>query len=204
MARTQTADKTDINFADDTPALPSLPGANARRKKLEAMLRVDHAGEHGAVRIYEGQLAVLDGRPSTARSADLIRHMAAQEDHHLETFNKLLSERKVRPTLLSPVWHVAGFTLGAATALMGEKAAMACTAAVEEAIDEHYAEQSKLLSEDENEAELKEIIDQFREEELEHRQTALDEGAEQAPAYPLMSAVIKLGCKAAIKISERI
>ena len=106
------------------------------------MIRVDHAGEYGAVRIYEGQLAVLEARTGSRDAAATIRKMAQQEQHHLETFDKLIVERRVRPTALEPIWRIAGFALGAATALMGEKAAMACTAAVEEVIDEHYARRS--------------------------------------------------------------
>lgn len=174
---------------------PRAPGAPL---DTDAMIRVDHAGEYGAVRIYQGQLAVLRHGPA----ADTIRHMAAQEEHHLKTFDRLVNERKVRPTALEPVWRVAGFALGAATALMGEKAAFACTAAVEEVIDEHYAAQVAAL-EGKDEA-LKATVEQFRLEEVEHRDTALEHGAEQAPAYRLLSAAIKAGCRAAIKLSERI
>jgi len=162
------------------------------------MIRVDHAGEYGAVRIYEGQLAVLGGRAS----ADTIRHMAAQERHHLETFDRMVNARRVRPTALEPVWRVAGFALGAATALMGEKAAFACTAAVEEAIDDHYAGQIAAL--EGSDPALAETVAQFRAEEAQHRQTALDHGAEQAPAYPLLRAAIKAGCRVAIRLSEKI
>ncbi|NWG45541.1 MAG: demethoxyubiquinone hydroxylase family protein [Alphaproteobacteria bacterium] len=181
---------------------PARPGETAPRQRRAAMLRVDHAGEHGAVRIYEGQLAVLGQSPATARSAALVRKMAAQEEAHLATFDRLLGEERVRPTLLAPVWHVAGFALGAATALIGEKAAMACTAAVEEAIDDHYAAQSAELGAEGGA--LKDTIDRFRADEAEHRQTALAEGAERAPAYPLMSALIRAGCRAAIRLSERV
>jgi 3-demethoxyubiquinol 3-hydroxylase len=164
----------------------------------EAMIRVDHAGEYGAVRIYEGQLAVLRGRAS----ADIIRHMADQEQHHLKTFDRLVNERRVRPTALEPVWRVAGYALGAATALMGEKAAFACTAAVEEAIDDHYARQIADLGE--RDPDLKRTVEEFRADEAQHRQTALDHGAEQAPGYRLLSEAIKAGCRLAIKLSERI
>src|SRR5450432_3889751 len=119
-------------------AKPTAPGA---APDIDAMIRVDHAGEYGAVRIYEGQLAVLKGRASEAT----IRHMAEQEQQHLKAFDTLINQRRVRPTALEPVWRIAGFALGAATALMGEKAAFACTAAVEEAIDEHYASQIEAL-----------------------------------------------------------
>lgn len=174
---------------------PAAPGAAL---DTDAMIRVDHAGEYGAVRIYEGQLAVLKNGPA----ADLIRHMAQQEERHLKTFDRLINERKVRPTALEPVWRVAGFALGAATALMGEKAAFACTAAVEEVIDEHYAGQVAAL--DGKDDSLKATVEEFRAEEAEHRDTALQNGAEQAPAYPLLSAAIKAGCRVAIKLSERI
>jgi len=162
------------------------------------MIRVDHAGEYGAVRIYEGQLAVLGKRGS----AELIRHMAEQEQRHLKTFDRLVNERKVRPTALEPLWRVAGYALGMGTALMGEKAAFACTAAVEEAIDEHYASQIAELGE--RDPELKRTVEDFRADEAQHRQVALDHGAEQAPGYKLLSEAIKVGCRMAIKLSEKI
>jgi ubiquinone biosynthesis monooxygenase Coq7 len=165
---------------------------------LERTIRVDHAGEYGAKRIYEGQLAVL-GR---TKYGPLIEHMKAQEQVHLDTFSRLIGERRVRPTALLPFWHVAGFALGAATALLGHRGAMACTVAVEEAIDEHYRAQEDTLGDDE--AELRADIARFRAEELEHRDTGLEHEAEQAPAYRLLSAAIKTGCKVAIKISERV
>ena len=174
---------------------PKAPGAAT---DIESMIRVDHAGEYGAVRIYEGQLAVLKGRAS----AETIRHMAEQEQRHLKTFDRLVNERRVRPTALEPVWRVAGFALGAATALMGEKAAFACTAAVEEAIDEHYASQIEALGE--KDPAFKKTAEDFRADEAAHHQTALDNGAEQAPGYRLMSSAIKAGCRMAIKLSEKI
>jgi ubiquinone biosynthesis monooxygenase Coq7 len=176
-------------------AKPKAPGAAL---DTDAMIRVDHAGEYGAVRIYEGQLVIL-GRKA---SGDLIRHMAEQEQHHLQTFDRLVNERRVRPTALEPVWRVAGFALGAATALMGEKAAFACTAAVEEAIDEHYAAQIEALGT--SDPDLKKTVEDFRADEAAHRQTALDNGAEQAPGYKLLSEAIKAGCRVAIKLSEKI
>src|ERR1700753_2374490 len=121
-------------------AKPPAPGSPV---DIEAMIRVDHAGEYGAVRIYEGQLAVLKRRKRA--SVETIPHMADQEQRHLKTFDKLVNERRVRPTALEPVWRMAGFALGAVTAAMGEKAAFACTAAVEEVIDEHYASQVAAL-----------------------------------------------------------
>jgi ubiquinone biosynthesis monooxygenase Coq7 len=176
-------------------AKPTAPGAPL---DIDAMIRVDHAGEYGAVRIYQGQLAVL----KHGAAADTIRHMAAQEERHLKAFDKLVNERKVRPTALEPVWRVAGFALGAATALMGEKAAFACTAAVEEVIDEHYAGQVAAL-EGKDDA-LQATVAEFRAEEAEHRETALENGAEQATGYKLLSEAIKAGCRVAIKLSERI
>jgi len=175
-----------------------LPGDRARRAELARMIRVDHAGEYGAKRIYQGQLAVLGRGPK----GDLIRHMQAQEQVHLDTFAAMIARRRVRPTALLPFWHLAGFALGAATALLGERAAMACTVAVEEAIDEHYAAQAASLGEDE--AELREVIERFREEELEHRDIGLAHEAEQAPGYRLLSAAIKAGCRVAIAASERV
>jgi ubiquinone biosynthesis monooxygenase Coq7 len=175
-----------------------LPGDPTAREVVERTIRVDHAGEYGAKRIYEGQLAVL-GR---TKYGPVIEHMKAQEQVHLDTFSRLIGERRVRPTALLPFWHVAGFALGAATALLGHRGAMACTVAVEEAIDEHYRAQEDILGDDE--AELRAEIARFRAEELEHRDTGLEHEAEQAPAYRLLSAAIKTGCKIAIKISERV
>lgn len=174
---------------------PRAPGAAL---DTEAMIRVDHAGEYGAVRIYEGQLAILGKRNSAAA----IRHMAEQEQRHLKEFDRLVNARKVRPTALEPLWRVAGFALGAGTALLGEKAAFACTAAVEEVIDAHYASQIAAL--DDKDPELKATVEDFRADEAQHRQVALDHGAEQAPGYRLLSEVIKAGCRVAIKLSEKI
>ena len=178
----------------------ALPGDPQGAARIARMIRVDQAGEYGAKRIYEGQLAVL-GRSA---SAPAIRHMHAQELRHLETFDRLVADRRVRPTALQPLWHVAGFALGAATALMGEKAAMACTVAVEEVIDQHYAGQAEQLDGEDAEAPLRQTIEEFRAEELEHRDTALAQGAEDAPAYPLLSAAIKGGSRLAIWLSERV
>ena len=175
-----------------------LPGDMSAREEIERMIRVDHAGEYGAKRIYQGQLAVL-GRGD---KGDILRHMQAQEQVHLDTFSALIADRRVRPTALLPLWHIAGFALGAVTAAIGERAAMACTVAVEEAIDEHYSAQSAALGPDE--AELAATIEKFRAEELEHRDIGLAHEAELAPAYALLSRVIKAGCKVAIAISERV
>jgi ubiquinone biosynthesis monooxygenase Coq7 len=178
---------------------PAFPGTQTP-DNIEAMIRVDHAGEYGAVRIYEGQLAVLGARGSKAGVA--IRHMAEQEQRHLKVFDKLVNERCVRPTALGPVWQVAGFALGAATALLGEKAAMACTAAVETVIDEHYSAQLARLGD--KDTELKKTVEEFRAEEITHRDLAIAHGAEEAPGYRLLSEGIKAGCRLAIALSEKI
>ena len=175
-----------------------LPGDLSRSDLVERFIRVNHAGEFGAKRIYEGQLAVL----KNTKDAAVIEHMKDQELHHLETFEKLIVERKVRPTVLHPLWNVAGFALGVGTALLGPKAAMACTVAVEEVIDEHYADQAAQLTEDEGE--LRETINRFRDEELEHRDTAIDLGGETTPGYPVLRRTIRAGSKLAIWLSERL
>ncbi|MFN9781029.1 MAG: demethoxyubiquinone hydroxylase family protein [Alphaproteobacteria bacterium] len=181
-------------------ASPRHMGPDAAQRNLARMLRVDHAGEHGAVQIYRGQLAVL----GHTASGHTIRHMEEQEKAHLQTFDRLIVEHGVRPTVLSPFWHVAGFALGAATALMGEKAAMACTAAVEEVIDEHYAQQIAALETDGAPSQaLKETLESFRADEIAHRDTALSHGAEETPGYGLLSGAIKAGCRLAIRLSER-
>lgn len=176
-----------------------LPGDPDRRERLERILRVDLAGEYGARRIYEGQLAVL----GQSRSAPTIREMWEQEAKHLDYFEKALPKHRVRPTALQPAWHVAGFALGAVTALMGEKAAMACTVAVEEVIDEHYARQAEQLADEGEEGELKQAILEFREDEIEHRNTGLAHGAEETVAYGGLTSVIKAGSRLAIWLSER-
>jgi ubiquinone biosynthesis monooxygenase Coq7 len=176
----------------------STTQAATPRRYLEQVIRVDHAGEYGAKRIYQGQLAVLKG----TKHEPTIRHMQEQEQAHLDTFSRLIAERRVRPTALLPLWHVAGFALGAATAAMGPRAAMACTVAVEEAIDEHYQAQEATLGEDE--AQLKADIARFRAEELEHRDIGLANEAELTPGYRLLSSAIKLGCKLAIRVAERV
>jgi ubiquinone biosynthesis monooxygenase Coq7 len=180
-----------------------LPGDLAPREAIRRMIRVDHAGEYGAARIYEGQIAVL-GR---SRAAPAIRRMAAQEKRHLEAFDRLVVERRVRPTLLSPLWHVAGYALGAATALLGERAAMACTVAVEEVIDEHYGRQSASLAAlppEHADPELAAAVEEFRADELEHRDTGIAHGAQDLPGYGLLSAAVKTGSRLAIWLSTRI
>jgi ubiquinone biosynthesis monooxygenase Coq7 len=166
-----------------------------------AMIRVDQAGEYGATRIYAGQLAVMGDR--AAHSGE-IRAMAEQEAGHLAEFDKLMANRGVRPTALQPLWAAAGYALGAATALIGPEAAMACTAAVEEEIDAHYTRQLERLEADGDDPELAEMIDKFRADERAHRDAAYAAGAERAPAFPLLAGAIRLGCRAAIRLSERI
>ncbi len=172
---------------------------NDHDESTDSMIRVNQAGEYGAKQIYAGQLAIMGNRTPAARS---IAHMAEQEERHLQFFNDMIKERGVRPTLLQPFWEKAGFALGAVTAAIGPEAAMACTVAVETEIDNHYQEQLEQLGD--SDPALSEKIEEFRQEELEHKETALSEGAEQAPAYPLMSAAIRLGCKVAIGLSKRI
>lgn len=165
---------------------------------LHAMIRVNQAGEYGATRIYAGQLAVLKGTPSETA----ITEMAAQEAEHLKQFNRLIIEHKVRPTLLNPLWHVGGYALGALTALLGEKAAHACTIAVEEVIDDHYKDQLAQLPD--KDAPLPRLIEQCRQEELAHKETAIDLGGHEAPAYALLTAAVKAVSRTAIWLSSRI
>ena len=170
-----------------------------RKHPSSAMVRVDQAGEYGAIRIYAGQLAVLGDRHPAARS---IHHMAQQEERHRAFFDRMIVERGVRPTVLQPIWKVAGFALGAVTAAIGPKAAMACTAAVETEIDRHYRDQLDELGD--SDPELSAAVADFRAEELEHKEAALAAGAESAPGYPLLSFAIRAGCRAAIALSKRI
>ncbi len=169
------------------------------RPDAESMLRVDQAGEYGATRIYAGQLSVLGQDRQAGR---VIARMAQQEERHLARFNALMAERGVRPTALQPVWKVAGFALGAVTALMSERAAMACTDAVETEIDRHYGRQLAELGD--SDPELAADIAAFRAEELEHRDTAREHGAAETIGYPLLSAAIRAGCRLAIGLSKRI
>ena len=170
--------------------------------RRQEMLRVDHAGEYGAVAIYRGQLAVFERQHGKERIIGQLKGMAAEEQDHLDAFDKMLAAGHVRPTALSPVWNAAGFALGAATALLGEKAAHACTEAVETVIEEHYAAQ---IAEVQTERpELAADLSRFRDEELSHKDQAVAEGALDAPGYPLLAGLIRAGCRAAIKISERI
>ncbi len=177
----------------------NLTTATQRERAIKRMIRVNQAGEFGAKRIYAGQLAVMGDRTPAARS---IAHMAEQEERHLNAFDKMMAERGVRPTALHPIWSVAGFTLGAVSAAISPEAAMACTVAVETEIDRHYSEQLAEIGE--SDPELSAMIADFQADEQEHKATALAEGAERAPAYPLMSALVRMGCRTAIAVSKHI
>ena len=178
--------------------IPPKPGRGAAAARLAEILRVDHAGELAAVQIYRGQQAVMGRAPAARHFAEMER----QEAEHLARFDRLLTERRVRPTAFAPVWRLAGFALGAGTALLGEKAAHACTEAVETVIEEHYAGQVAELAD--REPALSAELAQFREEELAHRDLAIEEGAHEARGYALLSAVVRAGCRTAIKISEKL
>lgn len=195
MAQSETPEITGRRVSGARPGW--RPGD--KRADTASMLRVDQAGEYGATRIYAGQAAVLGQEHPTAR---LIAQMASQEERHLATFDRMMADRGVRPTLLQPFWHVAGHALGAATALIGPKAAMACTAAIEDEIDEHYGEQRVAIGEDD--PELSDRIAEFQAEEVEHRDLALAHGAEEAVAYPLLYSAVRAGCRTAIFLSKRI
>ncbi len=166
---------------------------------LEEIIRVDHAGEYGATRIYDGQIAVFGKNTKLGKT---IKHMADQEQEHIEKFNELILKHKVRPTAFLPIWNIAGFALGAGTALLGEKAAMACTVAVEKVIGEHYQKQQKLLGDDHKE--LIKTIKKFEKDELEHHDIGIAHDAEKTPGYKILSKFIETGCKAAIMISKKI
>ena len=170
---------------------------NKKRKLINEMIRVNQAGEFGAQKIYEGQLAVLPKDKT-------IKKMALQENKHLEEFNKLMIKKKVRPTAMSPIWSVGGFCLGAATALMSREAAMACTLAVEEVIDDHYNSQEKILKKDIQDADLLKLVKKFREEEIEHKNIAIKNNAENTKGYKFLSFGIKKITKLAIKVSKKV
>lgn len=182
-------------------SLPGDRGTTPRDADIDSIIRVNHAGEYGAKRIYAGQLAVFKDNPKMRK---LIQHMADQEEAHLEYFEKEIIRRGVRPTALHPVWHAAGYALGALTAKLGPEAAMACTVAVESVISGHYQEQLDALDGKDHEAPLKKAIAKFKAEEEEHHDTGLAHDAEHAPAYALLSAIIRGGSKLAIEIAKRL
>ena len=169
------------------------------RHILEEIIRVDHAGEYGAVKIYDGQIAIFGKKSKIGKT---IEKMARQEQEHIETFEKLILHNRVRPTALLPLWNIAGFILGASTALMGEKAAMTCTVAVEKVIGAHYKEQAAMLKSDQKK--LKSIIKKFEKDELEHHDIGIAHNAEKTPGYNILSNIISLGCKTAIFVSKKI
>ncbi len=177
-------------------------GRDAWKNRLSEMLRVDHAGELGAVHIYRGQAAVFSrARGGERMAADMTEH-EGHEQVHLDAFDRILTERNVRPTALAPLWRAAGFALGAGTALLGEKAAHACTEAVESVIEEHYAEQ--IAEAAAREPALAADLSRFRDDELAHRDHAVAEGAHEAPGYALLSGAIKAGCRLAIRLTEKV
>jgi ubiquinone biosynthesis monooxygenase Coq7 len=182
--------------------VPARPGLGASKSRLAEILRVDHAGELAAVHIYRGQQAVFSAAAGKASLGESFADLRRQEAEHLEAFDALLAERGVRPSLLTPVWRAAAFALGAGTALLGDKAAHACTDAVEEVIGEHYAGQIEELRA--REPALAEQLTAFRDDELRHQADAVREGARQADGYGPLTALIKAGCRAAIRTAEKI
>ncbi len=176
-----------------------LPGMLTPQERTKQMLRVDQAGEYGAIRIYKGQLDVLKNHPTSS----LIEEMKTQEQEHLNSFNLLLRERNIKPTIFTPLWHVGGYVLGALTAKLGSKAAMACTVAVEEVIDQHYAGQIEELEQSDLEPELTNIIKRFRADELAHKDQSLEAGAADAPGFAVLRTSIKAITRAAIWLSTR-
>ncbi len=182
--------------------VPPRPGQGALRSRIAEILRVDHAGELAAVAIYRGQQAVFAAAPDKAATAARFEAMGQEEGEHLKAFEALLLERQVRPSLLSPLWRTAGFALGAATALMGEKAAHACTEAVESVIERHYADQAEELKA--VEPALAGQLERYRADELGHHDRAVQDGARDAPGHAVLTAVIRAGCRAAIKAAEKV
>jgi ubiquinone biosynthesis monooxygenase Coq7 len=196
------SERPETDTADNRRIPLARPGRGASRRRRAEILRVDHAGEYAAVHIYRAQRAVFEGRAGREVIAADMGEMQAQEAVHLARFDALLNAERVRPTLMTPVWRLAALALGTGTALMGEKAAHACTEAVESVIEEHYADQIAELGD--HDPALAAELSVFREEELAHHGHAVEHGAREAPGYRLLSAVIKAGCRAAIKVSERV
>ena len=189
-------------MASSPKPIPPRPGMGALKARTAEILRVDHAGELAAVQIYRGQQAVFAAARGKTAAATEFEELGGQEQAHLRAFDALLTERGVRPSLLSPLWKSAGFVLGAATALIGEAAAHACTEAVESVIEEHYAGQVAELHE--VEPELAQRLEGYRQDELAHHDRAIQSGARDAPGYGFLTAVIRAGCRAAIKAAERV
>ena len=172
------------------------------KKNLEEIIRVDHAGERGAIKIYEGQLLALKTIKQDDDLKDKIEKMKAQEKEHLEYFEKEIQKRKIKPTYLLPLWDLMSVSLGFGTALLGKKAAMLCTASVEEVIENHYQNQLKKIGDDEKD--LKEKIEKFKKDETSHKNTAYDSGATNKGLYSIMDKIIQTGSRIAITISEKI
>lgn len=191
-------------MAERARAKPPAPNDGGLGRRVDEMLRVDHAGEYGAVAIYRGQQAVFGRVAKTRATARTLKAMEREEQRHLDAFDALLLSRGVRPTALGPAWNAAGYALGVATALLGERAAHACTEAVETVIEGHYQSQIDELKRADAEPELAKTFTEFRADELSHRDTAIESGAREAPGYPLLSKLIRAGCRAAIKVSEKV
>ena len=172
------------------------------KKTLEEIIRVDHSGERGAMKIYEGQLLALKTIKQDNDLKYKIEKMKEQEKEHLEYFEKEIQKRKIKPTYFLPLWDLVGVSLGFGTALMGKKAALLCTASVEEVIEDHYQNQINKIGDDEKN--LKEKIKKFREDEINHKNTALNSGATDKGVYSVMDKMIKIGSRIAIAISEKI
>jgi ubiquinone biosynthesis monooxygenase Coq7 len=172
------------------------------KNKIEEFIRVDHAGERGAVKIYEGQLLALNTLVKDEKLKKIIEEMKVHEKEHCEFFEKEIKKRDIKPTKLLPLWDLLGVTLGFSSTLLGKKAAMLCTASVEEVIDKHYQSQIDQLDKTENE--LKKNITKFREDELHHKDIAYEKGATKKGCYSILDKIIKTGSKIAINISEKI
>eukprot|EP01083_Nonionella_stella_P065797 172693_1 len=209
--QTPTSSKQTPSSPNQTPSASKQTPTNSYRDRdcspavqsaIDEMLRIDHAGEMAAVRIYEGQLATMRDRSEAAT----IQHMKRQEEEHVRWCKRSISEYRSRPSALMPLWEAAGFALGASTALIGKEAAMACTVAVETVIAEHYNDQLRTLSSEgfEKYEALRQQIKKHRDEEIEHHDTGLEKGAEQAPMYEALTSVIKTGCQAAIWVAKRV
>ena len=171
-------------------------------KKIEEFIRVDHAGERGAIKIYEGQLLALKTIRKDVNLQKTIEEMKIHEKEHCDFFEKEIKKRKIEPTKLLPLWDLLGVGLGFGSTILGKKAAMLCTASVEEVIDDHYKNQIDQLGSDEKE--LKDKIIKFREDELHHKDIAYEEGATKKGLYGILDKIIKTGSKVAINISEKI
>ena len=175
---------------------------STNKKTLEEIIRVDHAGERGAIKIYEGQLLALNTFKKNEKLKKMIEGMKEHEKEHFEYFDKEIQKRNIKPTVFLPIWDLLGVTLGFGTTMLGEKAAMLCTASVEEVIDGHYKNQLEKLGDDERE--LKKSISKFRDDEIDHKNMAYQKGATKQGFYFILDKIIQASSKAAIKVSEKI